>query len=205
MRRFFDEFEHSKSMGSHKSYSDTLDGLNKLLGKRTWVHTDARKMRMQQTKWDAYKGGDVKQTAKTQDDKYSYMELTKDGDTSRLKGDEPETYDYWKEVDRSKLPVDIIERITEYVGDTVEQIDEEIVNPNDQKTISRAIMSGKNARIVIKSLNLQANMTNYDDEIVITYTNSEDFTLTLVDIADTLGMTFKITKDGGKQAFCLIK
>ena len=175
----YDEFENSQAMGSIKAYSKTLDDLDGMLGGRLFNHTDRRKFRLAQDKWIARKGdqdgGGVSQTAKLSDD------------------------------DEETMHIDITERINQYVGDTVEQIDEEIVNPNDRKTISRAIMSGKNAKIVVKSLNLQANMTNYDDEVIITYTKSEDFTLTLVDIADTLGMDFKITKDGGKQAFRMIK
>lgn len=201
----YDEFEASMSMGSYKSYSDTLDGLNKLLGDRHWSHTDNRKFRMSQEKWLARRGekdGGVKQTARLSDNKPTHMELNKDGEFNKLKGEKPASNDYWSEVDMGKL--DIMERITDYVG-VQEPINEAQIDGQDRKTLARAIMSGKNAKIVIKSLNLQANMTNYDDEVVISYTNSQDFTLTLVDIADSFGLEWKLTKDGSKQAFRMTK
>ena len=201
----YDEFDNSMSMGSYKSYSDTLDGLNKLLGDRHWTHTDNRKFRMGQDKWLARrdgKDGGVKQTARLGDNDPIHMELTKKGELNKLKGDKPASNDYWSEVDMGKL--DIMERITDYVG-VKEPVNEAEIQGSDRKTLARAIMSGRNAKIVIKSYNLQATMTNFDNEVVVTYTNSQDFTLTLVDIADSLGMDWKLTKDGSKQAFRMMK
>lgn len=202
----YDEFAYSTSMGSHKSYSDTLNGLDKLLGDRAWKHTDHRKMRMQTDKWVARSSdtdGGVKQTAKTSDDKFSHMKLTKDGELSKTTDEPPVQTSYWREVIMKEL--DIMEKINGYLDEPEDIINEEIVDSSDRKTISKAIMSGKNTKIVVKSLDIQANITNYDNEIVITYPKNEDFTLTLVDIADALGMEFKLTKDGGKQAFRMIK
>lgn len=186
----YDEFEDSMSMGSYKSYSDTLDGLSDLLGDRVWKHTDNRKFRMQQDKWihrsGDQGGGGVKQVAKLGDDKDDYVHKAI-----------PKAH-------KDTENMDITEKINQYVGE-VEQIEESVVDSSDRKSLAQAIMQGKNAKINIKSLGTQAVVTNYDNEIIITYPKSEDFTLTLVDIADTLGMTFKLTKDGGKQAFRMMK
>jgi len=84
-------------------------------------------------------------------------------------------------------------------------VNEVVADANDRKLLAQAIIKGKNTKISIKSLGVQAIVTNSEAETIVTYQKNEDFTLILVDIADTLGMEFKLTKDGGKQAFRLIK
>lgn len=209
----YDEFDNSKSMGSHKSYSNTLKGLNRILGDRMWKHTDARKARMQQDKWDTRKDsedtGGVTQTAKTGDDNLSHMELTKDGELDKIKGEKPASNDYWREVPmKHTKKLDIMERLNVFLGDDivteeVETINELDISFGDRKALSKAILSGKSSRIKIKSLNLEANIRNDDDQIEITYRKNDDFTLSLVELSDTLGYKFTTTSRGQIEEFTI--
>jgi len=65
----YDEFEHSKGMGSYDSYSDTLDGLKNLLGDRLWKHTSAKKQTLGIDKVIARSETDIDQDTKLADDK----------------------------------------------------------------------------------------------------------------------------------------
>lgn len=169
----YDEFDHSMSMGSHKSYSKTLDSLNKILNDRLWKRTDNRKFRLQKDKYDARKDSEVDQTNKLSDDEEETMEIT--------------------------------EKINKYLGSDDDMMNEAEISTNDRKSLAKVLLSGKNAKVKIKSLNVDAVVTNYDDEIVITYPKNDDLTMSLVDVSDSLGMEFKTTKDGNKVAFRMIK
>lgn len=200
----YDEFNNSMSMGSYKSYSDTLDGLNKLLGDRHWKHTDNRKFRMSQDKWLARRGekdGGVKQTARLGDNKPTHMELTKDGELNKVKGEKPPANDYWSEYNMGQT--DIMERITDYMGSTDEPINEVVIDSGDRKTLAKSVIKGKNANIVVKGM--KVSITHQNGKILLKYPRDVDMTLALVDIADSLGMEFEVKKSGETQHFYLIK
>ena len=122
------------------------------------------------------------------EDKYKESEIDQD---EKISDDEEET-------------MDITEKINKWVGDET-IINEEVLSSADRKTLAKAIMKEKNTQLKMKSLKVDANLTNYDDEVVLTYKPNEDFTMTLVDVADSLGMEFHKTKDGGKTAFRMMK
>jgi len=206
----YDEFENSSGMGSIKGYSTTLLGLRELLGKRLFKHAQKEKLKMQTDKWDKRSGDQddsgTNQTAKISDDDPSKIELSKGGTESEIKNEKPETNDHWREVPMKHIgDLDIMEKINNYLGEPEEMVNEVVADANDRKLLAQAIIKGKNTKISIKSLGVQAIVTNSEAETIVTYQKNEDFTLILVDIADTLGMEFKLTKDGGKQAFRLIK
>ena len=100
--------------------------------------------------------------------------------------------------------MDITEKITSWIGDT-EIINEEVLSSNDRKILSKSILMSKNKQLKLKSIKTDVNITNYDDEVVLTYLPNDDLTLSLIDIADSLGMGFSKTKDGKKTAFVIEK
>ena len=169
----YDEFEHSQPMGAYNSYSDTLDGLSKILGDRLWRHTKPRTAELSPDKEMAYKDSEVDQEEKPKP----------------TKGEET---------------LDIKERIDRYLGVQEEEIlNEEVVDVVDRKMVSRAIMSGKTTKVKIKSLGIDAVIRNDGEEVVVVYPKNEDFTLSLVDIADALGYKFNMGKSGNKQEFVI--
>lgn len=210
----YDEFDASKSMGSYKSYSNTLNGLDKLLQDRLWKHTDARKFRMSQDKWLARKGskdGGVEQKAKTGDDDPSHMELTKGGELSNVAGEKPTTNDYWREVpNKQELKVDITEKIKIFLGtedeivtEEIETVNEEVLATNDRKTITKILWGGKSAKIKIKSLGIDVLFDYNDESFDVIYPKNDDFTMSLVDISDSLGFPFSTSKHGKNEVFTI--
>lgn len=169
----YDEFDHSTGMGSHKSYSKTLNSLDKILNDRLWKRTDNRKFKLQKDKHDARKSNDIDQTNKLSDDEEETMEIT--------------------------------EKISIYLNLEETMMNEAEISTNDRKSLAKVLLSGKNSKVKIKSLNVDAVVTNYDNEIIITYPKNDDLTMSLVDVSDSLGMEFKTTKDGNKIAFRMIK
>ncbi len=173
----YDEFDNSSSMGTRKAYSKTLDSLEDVVGDRMWRYTDKSKsFRIRQDKYLKRKENDIDQTHRLGDDEEDTMEIT--------------------------------EKINKYLNEGVEEdnrLDEKDIASSDRKSLARILMSNKNSKVNIKSLGVQAVVTNYDDEIVITYPKNDDFTIALIDIADSLGMDFRKTKDGSKVAFRMMK
>lgn len=128
-----------------------------------------------------------------QTDKYTKRASNDIDQTSKLSDDEEET-------------MDITERIRKFVDEEeVEMVNESVLASPDRKTLAKAIMKGKNMKVKLTSLGIEAVITNYDEEVVITYPKNDDFTMSLVDIADSLGMDFRKTKDGNKEAMRLMK
>ena len=125
-------------------------------------------------------------------DKYKARSANDIDQTNKLSDDEEET-------------MDITERINNWVGEEIVLVNEEVLSAPDRKVLTKAIIKAKNVKLHMKSLAIDANLTNYDDEVVISYKPSDDFTMALVDAADSLGMDFQTTKDGGKTAFRIIK
>lgn len=107
--------------------------------------------------------------------------------------------------DDEEETMDITERISQWVGEDVVLINEEVLSAPDRKVLAKAILKSKNVQLKMKSLKVDANLTNYDDEVVVSYKPNEDFTMALVDVADSLGMDFQTTKDGSKTAFRIMK
>jgi len=105
--------------------------------------------------------------------------------------------------DDEEESMEITEKINKYLGQ--EEINEAVISISDRKSLSKVLLSGKNAKINIKSLDTNASIINNENNVVISYKESEDFTLSLVDIADSLGMDFKVRKAGGKQIFVMTK
>lgn len=171
----YDEYEHAMGMGSEKSYSKTLDSLKSLLGDRLWKHTDKYNTELSPDKAKARRDSEVDQT-------------------SKLNKDDEETMD----------TKDITEKITTWIGEE-EIINENTLSANDRKSLSKSIIKSENAQLKLKSINTNVNVTNYDDEVVLSYLPNDDLTLALVDIADSLGMEFDKKKDGKKTAFVLEK
>ncbi len=169
----YDEFDNSTGLGSYKSYSKTLKGLDNILGDRLWKRTDNRAFKLQQDKWLARSANDIDQTTKLSDDEEETMDIT--------------------------------EKIGNWVGEETVLINEEMLSAPDKKVLAKAILKSKNVQLKMKSLKIDANLTNYDDEVVLTYKPNDDFTMALVDVSDSLGMDFQVTKDGGKTAFRIIK
>jgi hypothetical protein len=205
----YDEFDNSAAMGSVKAYSETLQGLERILGDRLFKHTDARKVRMQKDKWAARSGekdGGVKQTAKTQDDNPSHMELTGDGELNKMGGKKPESNDYWREVPMKNKPDDIMERINNYLGEPEEQINEDVADKDDRKGLSNAIIKGKTVKLKLDSLDgVELNIASKGDDVKVWYKRSQDLTLTLVDICDSLGYEFDVSKSGSETTFKITK
>jgi len=72
----YDEFEHSMSMGSDDSYSDTLDSLKGILGDRLWKHTSGKRHELSPDKEDAFKDSEVDQEEKLSNDDEETMDIT---------------------------------------------------------------------------------------------------------------------------------
>jgi hypothetical protein len=147
----YDEFENSMSMGSIKAYSQTLQGLEKLLGSRLFNHTDRRKFRMGQDKWIA-RGGEQDGSGVTQ--------------TARLGDDEEESVE--------ELEMDIKEKIGLYLGEPEEVINEFVVDKNDRKALSKAIMGKKPVKLFIDSVDgISASVVHQGNKVLVTYVPNE--------------------------------
>lgn len=177
----YDEFEYSQPMGSYLSYSETLDGMEDNINgmKGMWRHTDQRTFRMFKDKWqhrsDDQDTSGVKQTARLRD------------------GKEGEH-------------MDIKERIEIYLGDELEEINEFVVDKDDRKMITQAIMKGKPVKLILKSYDgVSMSVVSKGKEVLVSYNNDEEVTLTLVEIADSLGMEFSVSKSGPTQHFKITK
>lgn len=178
----YDEFEHSKPMGSVKAYSKTLDDLDGMLGGRLFSHTDRRKFRLHQDKWIARGGNQegfgIKQTKRLSDD----GEKTKE------------------------IPVDITEKIDIFLGDTTErEIVVEMVDLSDRRELAKAVMGSKEKKLKIKSIGKTIDVIQQGIKTIITYLPDEEITLALVDIADTMGLRFETRRQGAVQTFTYTK
>jgi hypothetical protein len=173
----YDEFDHSMSMGSIKAYSKTLDDLDGMLGGRLFSHTDRRKFRLQGDKWLA-------------------RSTAKDGGVvqkAKLSDDDEDT-------------MDITEKINQFLGDNPEPINEAVIDKDDRKGLTNAILKGKPVKLKFDSLDgVSASVTGKGDKVLVTYAKNEDLTLTLVDICDSLGYDFEVKKQGALQHFYITK
>lgn len=172
----YDEFEHSQPMGSQDSYSNTLKGLKSVLGDRLWKHTKSKDAELSPDKEKAYKDSEIDQEINP-------------------------------EPDKDEETMNITEKIDKYLGvdGDVESINEAEISSNDRKSLARILMSNKNSKVKITSLNIEAQVSNDDKYITVVYPKSDDFTVSLVDIADSLGMEFNTKKSGDKQTFRMVK
>lgn len=107
------------------------------------------------------------------------------GDTSDVKlSDDEEDY------------MDITEQISKYLTEAE-------LNTQDKKAITKAIVTDKSMVYRVKDMNMAVKITDLPDGTSFEYPSNVDFTVALVDIADTLGYDFDHTDKGKMTTFVM--
>jgi hypothetical protein len=171
----YGEFENSKGMGSEDAYSDTLDSLESLLGDRVWRHTSRKKIKLNPNKMDKRDDSEI--------------------DQSNLLSDDPND-EFVEAPEQEVSEMDILEKITGFVN-------EDELTAVDRRNITKAIMSDKSMKFNVKNMKLDVKITDMRNGTKFEYPENTDFTLALVDIADTLGMDFDEQTRSKKTVFTM--
>lgn len=169
----YNEFDNSKSMGSLDSYSDTLKDLKGALADRLWKHVDTNASdNMHPDKEEKFDDSEVDQDSKLSDDEEEVVQVKES----------------------------ILEKIDKWTKEP-KHINEAEIAGSDRKALTKIIMSGKSSKIKIKSLNLDVTVRNDDGKVDVIYSKNDDFTMSLVEIADAMGFSFTTGKNGKNFEF----